>query len=370
MIFTLIVTIQSCGNPESKRSNSHPVETEILPEAHYQLVFDKVKTLPNQAELAIAIIENGKVNFVGVKREQDSTVFLHNKDKVFEIGSITKVFTGTLLATYVEEGSLERSASIQDYLDFSLKDSVEISFEQLATHTSGLPRVPPELEKVSLENPYKNFGEAQLKNYLSNSLKLNQAPGLKCDYSNLGGGLLGHVLSLARGMSYEELLQKDLFTKYGMTSSTSKRSRVGKMLVKGLNDKGEEVSNWDMSVLVGAGGILSSVSDLAVFALAQFDEANLSLKRSRTELFKVTEDFAMGYGWSIVKMPSGEKWNWHNGGTGGYTSSMILDVGQKKGVIILSNITALGKLTQKINELGPELMDVMAGDSGKENAGI
>lgn len=55
---------------------------------------------------------------------------------------------------------------------------------------------------------------------------------------------------------------------------------------------------------------------------------------------------------------------------GGYTSSMILDVGQKKGVIILSNITALGKLTQKINELGPELMDVMAGDSGKENAGI
>ena len=370
LILFLVVAIQSCGSSETKTSKSQVIVAKTLTEAQYELILDKVKALPNQAELAIAIIENGKVNFVGVKREQDSTVFSQNQDRVFEIGSITKVFTGTLLANYLIDNKVNLDDQINKYLGYPLRNDVKITLKQLATHTSGLPRVPASLEALSLENPYKDFGEKELKTYLTQELIMMHQHGEVSDYSNLGVGMLGYVLSNKAQKTYEEMLQKEIFSKFEMNASTTIRSKVEDKLVKGLNDEGEEVSNWDMSVLMGAGGILSSVNDLSKFALAQFDSSNQALVLSRTAFFKVNESYSMALCWSVIQTESGEEWNWHNGGTGGYTSSMILDVGQKKGVIILSNITALGKLTQKINELGPELMDVMAGDSGKENAGI
>ncbi|MDO6439562.1 serine hydrolase domain-containing protein [Cyclobacterium sp. 1_MG-2023] len=362
LILSMVVAIQGCGNPEAKRSKSQVIETETLPEDQYELILDKVKALPNQAELAIAIIENWKVNFVGVKREQDSTVFLQNKDKVFEIGSITKVFTGTLLANYLVEGEVNLEDQIDKYLGYSLKEDVKITLKQLATHSSGLPRVPASLEALSLENPYKDFGEEELKTYLTHDLRMKHKPGEVSDYSNLGVGLLGYVLSNKAQMTYEEMLQKEIFSKYGMNASTTIRSKVEDKLVIGLNDKGEEVSNWDMSVLMGAGGILSSVKDMSKFALAQFDSLNRELVLSRTAFFEVTENYSMALGWSVIQTESGAVWNWHNGGTGGYTSSMIIDVKAKNGVIILSNISALGELTNTITSLAPALMDDIKGE--------
>uniref|UniRef100_UPI0030EB8E87 serine hydrolase domain-containing protein n=1 Tax=uncultured Cyclobacterium sp. TaxID=453820 RepID=UPI0030EB8E87 len=193
-------------------------------------------------------------------------------------------------------------------------------------------------------------------------LIMKHKPGEVSDYSNLGVGLLGYVLSNKTQMTYEEMLQKKIFSKYGMVASTTLRSIVENKLVIGLNDKGEEVSNWDMSVLMGAGGILSSLNDMSKFALAQFDSLNRELVLSRTAFFEVTENYSMALGWSVIQTESGAVWNWHNGGTGGYTSSMIIDVKAKNGVIILSNISALGELTNTITSLAPALMDDIKGE--------
>ncbi|WP_339923405.1 serine hydrolase [uncultured Cyclobacterium sp.] len=321
--------------------------------------------MPNQAEVAIALIENGKVNYVGVKRVQDSTMIIQNQDMVFEIGSITKVFTGTLLANFLKDSTVNIEDQIGDYLHYPLKDGVEITLKQLATHTSGLPRIPANLENVSLENPYKDFGEEELKTYLTKELKMKHKPGAVSDYSNLGVGMLGYVLSNKAKMTYETLLQKEIFSKYGMKASTTLRSKIEDKLVKGLNDKGEEVSNWDMSVLMGAGGILSTVNDMSKFALAQFDSSNKELTLSRTAFFEINENYSMALGWSVIQTESGAVWNWHNGGTGGYTSSMIIDVKAKNGVIILSNVSALGELTNAITSMAPELMNTIGGEEPK-----
>ena len=361
-ILILLVVVYGCGNPSSKESKAQVEEVETLTKAQYELIFDKVKALPNQAEVAIAIIENGKVNFVGVKRQQDSTVFIQNQDRVFEIGSITKVFTGTLLANYLVEEEVNLEDQIDVYLNYSLKDDVKITLKQLATHTSGLPRVPASLEALSLDNPYQDFGEKELKTYLTQELIMMHKPGEVSDYSNLGVGMLGYVLSNKAQMTYEEMLQKEIFSKYGMNTSTTLRSQVEDKLVKGLNDEGKEVSNWDMAVLMGAGGILSSVNDLSKFALAQFDSSNQALVLSRTAFFKVSESYSMALGWSVIQTESGEEWNWHNGGTGGYTSSIIIDVKAKNGVVILSNVSGVEELTNNITSLSPELMNTI----GKE----
>lgn len=359
LLITVLLIIYSCGNSQLKMANGHIDSKNILTKEQYELINEKAKAFPNQAQLAIAIIKNGHVKYYGIKRINDSTVSTKNQNEVFEIGSITKVFTGTLLANCIVDKKIERNNYINNFLDFSLKDSVKISFEQLATHTSGLPRVPASLETVSLENPYKDFGEERLKVYLTQKLIMVQNPGEKCAYSNLGGGLLGYVLTKVEHATYEDLLQTKIFSKYRMRNSTTNRNKIEAKLIKGLNDSGEEVSNWDLSVLMGAGGILSTVEDLSKFAIAQFDNSNEELELTRTSFFKVSDNFSMGLGWSVIQTESGAEWNWHNGGTGGYTSSMIINSKTKNGVIILSNISALGELTNNVTSLSPELMNTL-----------
>lgn len=326
--------------------------------AQLQLISNCAQKLPNQAQLSIAIIKDGEVNFYGVIKGNDSITTINNSQKVFEIGSITKVFTATLLAKQVLENKVKLDDNINDYLDYYLKDNTKISFEQLATHTSGLPRVPISLSSptLNLENPYKDYDENKLKIYLTEKLKLDAAPGEKSSYSNLGFGLLGYLEGLVENSSYEGLLQDQIFSKYHMANSTTDRNAVHQILVKGLNDDGQEVPNWDMAVHMGAGGILSTVEDLSKFAIAQFDNNNKELNLTRQAHFKIEDNYSIGLAWGLIKVASGEVWDWHNGGTGGYTSSIIINTHTKNGIIILSNISALGKLTSNISNLSHELM--------------
>lgn len=355
---TFFALIFLSGYGQREKSIMKRKEKIHLTEKQSELISDCLTILPNKAQLSIALIENGNVNFIGYSKENDSILPIDNSVSVFEIGSITKVFTATLLADFVLDKKIGLEDNINEHLDFSLKDNFQITFKQLATHTSGLPRVPISLSSpnLSLENPYKDYGEEKLELYLSEKLELIDEPGTKSSYSNLGFGLLGYLLEKIDNTTYEDLLQKRIFSKYHMSSSTTNRDKVREILVEGLNDKGISVPNWDMSVHMGAGGILSNIQDLSKFALAQFDETNRELKLTRVKHYTVDENYSTGLAWGLIKTDSGEVWDWHNGGTGGYTSSVILNTKSKNGIIILSNVSALGKLTANIAGLAPELM--------------
>ena len=175
------------------------------------------------------------------------------------------------------------------------------------------------------------------------------------EYSNLGAGLLGFVLSKIEDTTYEDLLQTRIFSKYQMTSSTTDRTMVSKVLVAGLNPKGNETPNWDINVLVGAGGILSSVNDLSRFATAQFNNANKELNLTRETTYRGSNH--VGLGW-IIKEP-GKQWVWHNGGTGGYTASMQVDIENSNAVIILTNVSGFSSKRVNIDSLSDRLMDTL-----------
>lgn len=356
LLLSLCMFFSNVGNSQ--------VDENEWSEAQVSLINEKAKGLPNQGQMAIAIIENGVTKFYGIKIENDSVLTFDNHQMVFEIGSITKVFTSTLLAQLVLEEKVELDDSINDFLDFTIKDKVQMSFKQLATHTSGLPRVPASLAlpSVDMRNPYKDYDEATLKAYLTGKLEMAHPPGEVSEYSNLGGGLLGYVLEQVAETSYEDLLQAYIFSKYEMGYSTTRRELIADRLVVGINDEGEEVPHWDMAVLMGAGGIVSTVADLTQFVLAQFDDTNKALALTREKFFTVSDQFSSGLGWSVITRDSGAIWNWHNGGTGGYSSSMIMDVKRKNAVIILSNISALGTLTSQVTSLCPALMGTMDGE--------
>jgi len=355
-LFAFLFQNGFCQEPDSE--DLPTAKTRQLTDEQLKLISNCAKTLPEQAQISFAIIESGIVNFYGVKKEKDSIFEIDNSTKVFEIGSITKVFTATLLANFVLAEELELDDAIGNYLDFSLKDNLEISFRQLATHTSGLPRVPLSLSSptLSLENPYKDYSDEKLETYLTEKLELIEVPGKTSSYSNLGFGLLGYLMESIDNSTYEDLLQTRIFSKYQMKNSTTDRDLIQSELVIGLNDTGDEVPNWDLAAFMGAGGILSNVEDLSRFALAQFNNTNKELELTREKHFTINDNYSMGLAWGLIKSASGEEWDWHNGGTGGYTSSMILNTKSKNGIIIVSNISALGKLTSNITDLAPALM--------------
>lgn len=324
------------------------------PEDIAEMIFSKSKDFPNNTQLSIAIIQNGKTNFYGISKVNDTIKPAENETDIFEIGSITKVFTSTVLASLVENNKIKLTDDINAYYPFAFKDNIKIKFESLANHTSGLPRLPENLDVSNKINPYKSYGKTDMEEYLKNWLKRDNDTSGRYLYSNLGAGLLGYTLGLSQKTTFQNLLQKNIFDKYKMTNSFTSSKNLGNSLIKGRNKKGEIVSNWDFDALFGAGGIVSTTEDLAKFAQAQFNPNNKELALTRRTTFEIKGDTKIGLGWHILESENGEDLFWHNGGTGGYSSSIVLKVEAKTAVIILSNVSGIN---DEIDALSYELIN-------------
>ncbi len=125
-----------------------------------------------------------------------------------------------------------------------------------------------------------------------------------------------------------------------MNHSTAEIKNIEGNLVMGINNEGKEMPTWEFSVLISAWGIISTVTDISKFMLAQFDSANNEINLTKKKTAEVNENMDVGLAWHILKTPSKNNWFWHNGRTGGYTKSMVLDETTKNGIIILSNVSA------------------------------
>ncbi len=312
-----------------------------IPATYATAVFDVAKMLPAGSQLSIALVRDGETTFYGTLRNGDSITVTDNKEAVFEIGSITKVFTGTLLSDAVGKGKIALTDDINRYFSFPFKGNAKIRFVDLSNHTAGMEALPSNLdvEKTDPNDPYKNYNKALLEAYLKTDLKIAETKGTKSEYSNLGVGLLGYTLGLAAKTDYKQLLQKTIFDDLKMTRSYTSVAAVKPPFVRGLGTAGQAMHNWDFDVLFGAGGILSTATDMAKFAQAQFNPANKAMALARVPTFTIDKNQKVGLGWQIVRAKSGREIYWHNGATGGYSSSMALDPERKAAVVILSNVT-------------------------------
>lgn len=294
----------------------------------------------------------GKITLAGQEVEPTG-------DTMFEIGSITKAFTGTLLAELVRTGACQLDDPVQKYLPAEIKlprrDNRDITLLHLATHTSGLPVQPPTLPIFAMfkpsgpTNPYKHYMKEDLANSLKN-IELKRAIGCAEEYSNLGTGILGHALAgAAKTSSYEELLQMKILRPLRMTSTriTLTDDDREKRMAPGHDAKGQPNSTWDFGCLEACGGIRSTVNDMLLFgraALAAEDSAPLTpafrvAQQPWRELPKGNKTY-VGLNW--MNMPSPSKKHtmiWHNGGTGGYRSFLGLIPGKKLVVVLLTNIS-------------------------------
>jgi len=326
-----------------------------------ETIFEKVSMFPDKTQLAIAVIKNEKTNYYGFIKENNNLSNVQNEDKIFEVGSITKVFTATVLADLVVKNKLELDTNIQQYFDFPFKDKTKISLLSLANHTSGLRSHPTNFD-TSIENLinfYKEYDEDMMKDYLQYSLQLTSADENRYEYSNFGGGLLSYVLELSQKQSFKELLQQKVFDKYKMSNTYMDRSNLKNELVIGLDKNGTEAENWDFDILFGAGGVLSSVRDLSKFVSAHFVESDKELALTRQATYTVDDEMKVGLGLHIIKIDDNNEVYWHNGGTGGYKASMVFNIETKSAAIILSNISVFNPDHMNIDSLCVKLNSML-----------
>src|SRR5688572_7067832 len=207
--------------------------------------------------LVIGVIEGKKMSVLGFGRVSKDAEAKPDGNTVYEIGSITKVFTTFLLAELAQEGLVGLNDPIRVHLPKDVpaprSDNKEISFTHLATHTSGLPPVPANLPAFT-EDPYANYGADRLYDFLKATNRLKYPVESRYEYSNLGMGLLGHLLERASTMSYEELVVQRVANPLKMRDTRiTFNEGLKARLAHPYDVNGNPARNWNFRALAGAG---------------------------------------------------------------------------------------------------------------------
>jgi CubicO group peptidase (beta-lactamase class C family) len=270
-------------------------------------------------------------------------------NSVFEIGSISKVFTATVLAQLVKEGKVKLEDPIQRYLPSTVRiptrNGKEITLGNLSEQNSGLPRMPSNFRPRDPTNPYADYTVPLMYEFLS-GYQLTRDPGQQFEYSNLGVGLLGHVLSLVTGESYEDMERKRVWAPLDMThTAITLTPWMKEHLALGHDDKGNVVPNWDLDALAGAGAIRSTTLDMLKFAAAnvhpergKVEEAMAFAQKERSP---TGPNGAIGLNWMNLHVGA-DTIVWHNGGTAGYRTFLGLLPSRKMAVVVMTNSGGAG----------------------------
>lgn len=283
-------------------------------------------------------------------------------DTIYEIGSISKVFTGILLADAVVSGAVKLQTPIGE-ISTAIAEAnpvVASSIEllHLSTHSSGLPRMPSNLAPKDPLDPFADYDRTLLIDFMK-AVRPDAKPGTPSGYSNLAVGLLGELLAMKSGTSYQELLANVVTKPLGMadTATTVDEAARPRLAPPHLasGDLGRE---WHFDALAGAGAIRSTSKDMLRFVEAQLNPPEGKLGEAIELAWRQHADakgdaFAMGLGWHIARDGSTR---WHNGQTDGYHSMMFVNRDLRAGVVVLSNSPAV-----EIDVLGETIIRVIAG---------
>jgi len=311
-----------------------------------------VETHKVNAGIVVGIVDEHGSSIVSCGKMDNGTDQEVNGDTLFEIASVTKTFTALLLEDMIERGEMKLDDPVAKYLPKSVKmptrNGKEITLLQLATHASGLPRFPDN----GLLTPLGDVNSAdytveKLYDFLS-GYKLTRDPVAKFDYSDLGMGLLGHVIALKAGTDYESLVVDRICRPLKMDSTRiTLTGELKSRFATGHNQLGYVASNLDCGVLMAAGGLRSTVNDMLKYV-----SANLGLTRStltplmeKTHAIHFQSDTPCGYvstggsiglAWFVLSDPQGSEIVRHGGASGGYKTFVGFDLTRRRGVVVLS----------------------------------
>jgi len=336
LIFLLISFISIQCQNSSENTNAKGLPAEVVESIERRIEEGLTPSI------TIALIDSSGVKFFnfGKTAKYGREV---DENTIYEIGSISKVFTGILLAQQVLEGRLKLEDEINNFLPDDIKVPVmgdtEITFGNLTDHTSGFPRMPYNFSPANRHNPYADYTVDEMYEFISNYQPV-RTPGAEYEYSNIAQGLLGHLLALNNNSTYEELMVQTIANPLEMNDTRIEfTQRMKGNLARG-HSRGRVVENWDIPTLAGAGAIRSSTSDMAKFVSANLGYANTTLTEAMELSHQVRHDKAgeasIAMAWHVNKGDMGDV-ICHGGGTGGYRAFIGFVKETGKGVVLFTN---------------------------------
>ncbi|MGC1275669.1 MAG: serine hydrolase domain-containing protein [Planctomycetaceae bacterium] len=344
-------------------SAAAPVEAPYPVEAIVRRHAERFVEGRPQRAIVIGVTSNGRRRvwgFGGFERYGERVV--PDAKTVYEIGSITKTFTGTILADLVQSGTLRLDDPVQGLLpdDWSMptRDDRDVSLLHLATHTSSLPRMPPGFGAFMLltgtgDDPYSEFRDENLKVTLT-QIELTRPIGSRFEYSNLGMGLLGQALARAAHQpDVDSLFAKRLLEPLALTDTTFTPTAEQQSRLAPPFDDGTAAQTWHFDSLKACGGLRSTADDMLAYAEAAMNRKASPLRpafKLAMEPWRQTciDQRSIGLGWFVqpMPMPAGvprapaTRLVWHGGATGGYRTFLGLMPERNSAIIVLSNSTA------------------------------
>ena len=315
--------------------------------------------------LVIGVYKDGKsfVKGYGTANKEDTAVPVAST--VFQIGSVSKLFTASLLQILCDEGILNMDATLGQLIGGSVALSTaaqQVTLKQLVTHTSGFPGVPESLLQKATQlagkenlllNPYSLVEPNDIFGYLKTT-EDKREPG-RFEYSNFGMGLLGHVLEMVTKKNFESLVSEKLLAPLDMRNTAITLTPVMEdYLVQGHTESGTPNPIWTFSVLAGAGAFNSDAEDMLKFIRANIEDGSV-LSQTLKKMHQQQFGGSTGIGWMlptfIDKFVGNRAVVWHNGMVGGYASYVSIDTKAKTGIVILSNkavdVTMLGMMLSR-----------------------
>jgi len=337
MKFFTLIAMLSCATAFAQM----PTDAEIR-----RILQDRVGAENHGAAIVVGLIDTNGRRVVAYGSLAKDDARKPGGDTVFEIGSVTKVFTSLLLMDMVRRGEVALDDPIAKYLPSGVKvperNGRKITLADVSTQSSGLPRMPSNFTPKDSANPYADYTVQQMYDFVS-GYQLTRDIGSQYEYSNLAVGLLGHALSLRAGKSYEALVRERVCdplsmsdTRITLTPGMKARLAIGHTATL------EAVPNWDLPTLAGAGALRSTVNDMLTFLAANLGFTKTPLAQAMADEVSIRKPAFPGmeiaYAWH-VETKDGSSIIWHNGGTGGYRSYIGFDPKARTGVVVLTNVS-------------------------------
>jgi CubicO group peptidase (beta-lactamase class C family) len=331
-------------SPQSQVSSGQqlPGDSELR-----QIISERIKGFEDRVSITVGVIGPQGRRIVAYGADGTNTTRPATAETIYEIGSITKVFTSLLLAEMVDDGEVALDDPVAKYLPHDVtvpgRGGKQITLADLATHRSGLPRMPSNFTAADPMNPYVDYPVQQLYQFLSN-YQLQRDVDSEFDYSNLGAGLLGHALARRAGTSYETALRRRILDPLKMSSTgIALRPTLKSRLSQPHSSVFLLVSTppWDFTdAFAGAGALRSSAGDMLTFLAAAIGYTRTPLSGAMARMLTVrreaTEAFKMGLGWRVEQV-EGTEIVWTGGATNGSRTFAGYDPQSRVGVVVLSN---------------------------------
>lgn len=295
--------------------------------------------------IAVGIVHNGEVILAkGYGYADVENKVLVTENSIYQVGSVTKVFTGHLLANFISQKAISLDEPVADFFPESVRfpksqSELNITIKEIATHSAEFPRYPANLQRID-PNPIRGYSIEEMYDGIE-MVTIDTISGTRYNYSNFGYGILGVAIENRFDMDLSKLMDEYIFTPYSMnhTSLYLNDSIKKELAVPYLNNAPyRKTEPWAMGTLSGAGNLFSSVSDLNKFMIRMLEMNEVNRTQQRKYLY-INETWSYGLGCFIV---DSKKYDtqviYHGGDIDGYASSLNVYPEYNLGFVILTNL--------------------------------